>query len=54
MAKNQFFIQVNINGKTEYKPINEVHDLRPDEVKEIIDIMQQPITEAQAAEIMDS
>ena len=54
MAKNQFFIQVNINGKTEYKPIEEVHELRQDEVKEIIDIMQQPITEEQAAEIMDS
>ena len=54
MAKNQFFIQVNIGGKTEYKPIEEVHELRQDEVKEIIDIMQQPITEEQAAEIMDS
>jgi len=54
MAKNQFFIQVNIGGKTEYKPIKEVHELRQDEVKEIIDIMQQPITEEQAAEIMDS
>lgn len=54
MQKNQFFIQVNIGGKLEYKPVDEVHELRPDEVKEIIDIMQQPIDEAQAAEIMDT
>ena len=54
MGNNQFFIQVNIGGKTEYKPISEVHELRPDEVKEIFDIMQQPITDEQAAEIMDS
>lgn len=54
MGNNQFFIQVNIGGKTEYKPVSEVHELRPDEVKEIFDIMQQPITDEQAAEIMDS
>ena len=54
MGKNQFFIQVNIGGEIGYKPIDEVHQLRPNEVKEIVEIMQQPIDEAQAVEIMDS
>jgi hypothetical protein len=54
MGKNQFFIQVNIDGENQFKPLPEVQDLKPNEVKEIIELMQQPIDEAQAAEIMDA
>lgn len=54
MCKNQFFIQVNIGGELQYKPLNEVQELKPSEVQEIIQLMQQPIDEAEAAEIMDT
>ena len=54
MAKNQFFIQVNIGGELQYKPLQEVQELKPSEVQEIIQLMQKPIDEAEAAEMMDT
>lgn len=53
-GNNQVFIQVNLNGKVEQMPIDEAHKLKPDEMKQVIDIMNQPIDDAEAEEIMDS
>lgn len=54
-GNNQVFIQINnVGGQTGYKPIDEAHALNPDEMKEVIDIMHQPIDDAEAEEIMDS
>jgi len=54
MGKNQFYIQVNVGGSMEFKPVEDVQGLKPKELKEIIDIMQQPIDEAEAEEIMNT
>lgn len=54
MGRNQYFIQVNIGGKTEYKPVEQIQALRPNEVKEIIEIMQEPITDEEAEDIMNT
>ena len=53
-GNNQVFIQINVGGRTEYKPIDEAHALNPDEMKQVLDLMNQPIDEAEAEEIINS
>ncbi len=53
-GNNQVFIQMNFNGQVVNMPISEAHALKPDEMKQVMDIMHQPIDEAEAEEIMDS
>lgn len=51
---NNIYIQMNVAGKVVEKTIDEAHTLKPDEMQEVIDIMNQPIDEADAEEIMNS
>ena len=53
-GNNQVFIQMNFNGQVVNMPISEAHALKPDEMKQVMDIMNQPIDEAEAEEIMES
>lgn len=53
-GNNQVFIQMNFNGQVVNMPISEAHALKPDEMKQVMDIMHQPIDDAEAEEIMDS
>ena len=53
-GNNQVFIQMNFNGQVVNIPISEDHALKPDEMKQVMDIMHQPIDDAEAEEIMDS
>jgi hypothetical protein len=55
MEHTTVYIQVvNNNGTTEYKSIGDVHDLRPDEVQELLEVMQEPIDEKKGEELMNS
>ena len=42
------------NGQAEYKPVADVHDLRDDEVQELLEVLNEPIDDAQAEDIMNS
>ena len=53
-GNTQILIQVNVNGQVVNMPIDEARKLKPNEMKEVMDIMHQPIDDAEAEEIMDS
>ncbi|MBR4602743.1 MAG: hypothetical protein IKO37_09325 [Prevotella sp.] len=55
MQHTNVYIQVvNNNGQAEYKPVADVHDLRDDEVQELLEVLNEPIDDAQAEDIMNS
>jgi hypothetical protein len=54
MERNEFFIQVINNGETKNVSLGDARNWKPNEVKEVIDAMYEPITEDDAKEIMDT
>lgn len=54
VEKNVFYIQVNNAGNTYNVPLDKVKGLSGDDLKTIVDALNDPIDEAQATEIMDT
>lgn len=54
MQANQFFIQINQNGKTQDVSLGDARNYSDKEKKDIIDNMYQQITDAEAEEIMET
>ena len=54
MQANQFFLQVNIGGEVKNISLGDVRNYSDQDKKDIIDNLYQPISEAQAEEIMDT
>ena len=54
MQHTNVYIQVINNGNSEYRAVGDVHDLRPDEVQELLEVLNEPIDDKQAEEIMNS
>lgn len=54
MQANQFFLQVNMGGEVKNISLGDVRNYSDQDKKDIIDNLYQPISEAQAEEIMDT
>ncbi len=54
MEKNVFYIQVNQNGTPVNINLDKFRNLPPDQIKEVIDAMYEPIDETMAEEIIKS
>lgn len=54
MQANQFFIQIVQNGQTQNVSLGDVRDYSDRDKKVLIDNLYQPISDAQAEEIMDT
>lgn len=54
MEKNVFYIQINNSGKTYNVPLDAVKGLKPDDLKTLVDNLEDPIDDAKAEEIMNT